>query len=131
MTDGDWDHINQIAEKITHTFNSIAPQALHTTLEVVRISSIQHLFHGFVFMFFAILVTAAVFFGYKYAEKNSEPSPSEDDGWLTLLMIGVVLALIFFIISLVTLCDLWNWVGAFNPQLEFAHKITEKVLEDL
>ena len=46
-----------------------------------------------------------------------------DIGWALGLGIGGIVSMVFALVSVRALFDVWNWVGIFNPKLALAHRI--------
>jgi len=123
MTNEDWNNINKIASQIKDVFTHYTPQAWEIVKQIKQIDSFYYLL---IALIFTVVPLVALFFVPKLFKKL-EGFCDREAKWFIIIMYT---SFVFFIfaVNVTDLLNLWEWVGAFNPQLAIAHDLVEKVL---
>lgn len=109
---------------ITHAAQAYGPAAANAAFTVTRITCISNIIMSF------LGATAFSVIGVIFAKLSCKWAKEDDDCGGKNVLPGAAAVFCFCPIvlnNLVTLLDVWNWVGAFNPQIYIIHQILEKV----
>lgn len=111
--------IASFADKLTDLAKQYGPEVADAALQMARIDALS----GLVPAIFTVAATVIV--GPKVVRnlrKWQEKDPY-DPGPLILLVVSGAVAAIFNLAAIMTLLDVWRWVGVFEPKLWLAKRI--------
>lgn len=125
------DIINQVQSGIV----AHAPDAVNLVLASTQIDCLQSIILSFIGVIVSIICGFIIFKIQKKIDadkKDNKPYHErltwiEPEAVLPALFAGLSGSIIL-VISVITLLDIWNWVGLFNPKLYLAHQIIAKVM---
>lgn len=124
------DVVSKLADQITTKVTEVAPKAWEVMKSLKQIDSL-----GMVVLHSIILVLAfigaIVFFRIsRHAFKKAEDAVDDEDYILGGLLMGasMIIAIGIVISSIVTLADIWIWMGIFRPDLAIAHDVYNATL---
>lgn len=132
--------LDQIQAGVTN----VAPQAIDLVLKVVSVKGIIHIATGIFFLCVAIFCTVILFkinCKYKKYEKERielenkiqlglvsyENRIKEKDDSIELIIFGLS-GIVSFIVGMVFLLNIWNYIAIYNPKLYLANEVIEKVI---
>lgn len=80
--------------------------------QIAYMDALQHLLVGFIFLAIALISLGLAL--YAWSQYRKQP---DNDRWSLSGFISALVAATFFALSLLFLCNLWNWVGICHPKL--------------
>lgn len=119
-----------ILDKLDAVVTQYAPEVGEAVVEAVRITSIGSLISALILI---ILSSILMFLTLKWATYYTLKADSEScmeegldprAGFWFVSIIGHFMFAILAISAICIICDIWVWVGIFNPKLALAHQIT-------
>jgi hypothetical protein len=122
--------IGQVAAELVEELRQLAPEALETSLHVVRLEAIGQIAVGLA----CVIIT---FFGIRtllWAVRRAKKEAAEDEVGIMFVfhvfgVIGISLVPVVAGISAADkLGNVWNWIGIFEPELRLARYVLGKVL---
>lgn len=121
----------EILDKLEALATQYTPDVLDAAVAIVQVNGIRNVVCGFLGIAAIFLVRAVARRSREYCQAQydafHEENPHADNGWevgvAVSIIFGVIATLILAISSVVTLCDVWNWVAMFDPKLALAQRI--------
>jgi hypothetical protein len=119
--------LEQTVSQIQAAVINKAPVAWQITLQVTRIDCISNLIAG-------LLLGTGAWFALSFAisciDKILELDKTGEDTLFQQILFVVtgVTGFAMGLFGILNLFDIWNWVGAFDPQLFIAHEAINKIL---
>lgn len=80
--------------------------------QIAYVDALQHLLVGCIFLAVALIALGVAI--YAYRKYSKEP---DNERWPLSCFISGLVAVTVFALSLLFLCNLWNWVGISHPAL--------------
>lgn len=118
----------QISDQITNMIVAKTPAALGLMLMTARIDAISNILQSLS----GLLLIALLVVGWFKLAKHIISKTDDFDGYRVLFevvsLIGGFGATIFLIFCVITIADVFNWVGIWWPQIYLAHQVMGKVL---
>lgn len=116
------------ADQIIDAIKTQMPLMTDAVIEVARYTALQHLVSSLILTILSVSLT------YKFRnifKLIHEWSVEELDGASYIFIIPIYTGLfgLFLHFGLFALCNVWNWIGIFQPKLYLAHEIIERVLK--
>ena len=122
----------EMLDKINSSIIDIAPKAYELMLNVKQAESIAYLLLGFVMLAASTTLAYLWFRNYRYAEAKAKESIG--GYWPEPCVVLAVVVVFLFVPS--TICmlhnilDVWNWIGAFKPELALAKDILDITIKN-
>lgn len=115
----------ELMDKLENLATSYAPDVIDSAMSAVKVSAIQELIWGVVFIFLSVAVSIAAYKIFFHCEKKKKERPySEWDVGLVLApVLGSCVVIPFALYAVNCFLDIWNWVALVNPKLALAHKV--------
>jgi hypothetical protein len=113
-------NVNDLMTQLTTLVQKYGGQVVDTASQVTQIESVSELVSGVVFGILAIIAGFVCRYAIKKENEESYGSP-----WIVAIVVSAVFAVIGTLFFLIQICDVWNWIGIFNPKLKLIHDIIE------
>jgi hypothetical protein len=110
------DQITQFAHQLTELATAQAPAAWEMAQQVARVSAIANLVDGF-------SCAAALYILWRFAKYLWIKADDVEEAKVGIAICGTIAGSFCTFGMTWNLCDTWNWVGAFAPQLYIAHTL--------
>lgn len=135
--------LQRAGELATTVINKYGPVAWDTLLTLKVIEGLQLLvLGGFGLVLVVVLLSISYVQNKKYnqyfaaqLEHYNKPTARRSDAppdetWRGILaIVSLIIAGFSFVISLVILLNIWNWIAVFKPELAIAHDIMTRVVK--
>lgn len=117
----------QLMESLQNLATEYGPDAYNFLLLKIRIDAIQEITYACVI---ALCLVVAIWFQIKILPVYEDTPDNPLDLFKgTVAPISLLIAgFLFFLETMPSLLNLWNWIAIFNPELRLARDIIEKVL---
>ena len=124
--------LHEIAAELKKHVLDLAPQAWDLLKWVVRVEALQLLVPSV--LAFLILPYVNIKYVWPLYKRGLEEYKSggmfddEGEGKVGISIFIMILSTAALIFASVCLLDVWNWVALFQPEIEIAHRVYEKVM---
>lgn len=110
--------LGQFADKLGDLAKQYGPDVVNGALEIARIDALSQLVPSILFL--AVLA----YFGGNATQYLRKLFDEGDDALaIPLLVVGGIITAVLGLCAIATVCDVWVWVGVFEPKLYLAKKI--------
>lgn len=120
-----WSRFDELAEKFAEYTADYGPQVVDLGLNVVRIDGLSALLPAIVILALIMVLARKAYPKLLdfYREQFAIEWRNRSEGLILLSGIAQLPFFVAFIICLVNLLNIWNWIAVFAPELEVARRI--------
>jgi len=109
----------ELLDKLTTLAEKYAPQVYQTAIDVVQVQAIGEICLSLLCLLVLYLSWQKILKLYKQGFFDD----TDEAACVISCVLGLSMTFVIGLFSLFSLCDIWNWVALFNPDLALAHKI--------
>lgn len=112
----------KLVERLSEIGSQYGPKAVDLANNVYFVSALNDLLFALTWVVLCGLSSFLAIFGSRMA-KNAEANRNDSDGWVALMIFGIVGAVIAAILAVMSLSNAWMWVGLFHPEVLMAKQV--------